>query len=476
MNIFLMLIKQLRQRALATWLTTLSVILGVALGVAVLVAWRESERLFAQSDFGIDLIVGPRSSATQLVLNSLYHMDESPGVIPYSFYERMQRGGDWRKFVQQSAPLVVGDSFEQYRLIGTLPSLFGFAEDGATALDAGAMEVRLGQPYRIATGKCFNARKFEAVIGSEVAQKSGLSIGSVFQATHGLPNASAVPDIHPEKWTVVGILAPTHTPNDRVIFLPIQSLFAIAEHEEGIEAIQDRREKEDAAHGNAVSKKPEAAEHDHHDEHDGHEHHHDGDEPKGYTLADDGIMTIKLPKDEWLLSAVLVKSRGPSAAIQLYNELRTNRDAMGAYPAQVMRQFFDLFIPAVLKTFLAVASMVIVVAGVSILVSIYNSISGRMQDIAIMRALGATQKRIVLLICLEAGGIGAAGAILGLLAGHLMVAAAAGYMQATAGVHVNWILVSPAELIYAGSVVILATIAGVVPALKAYRVPVADNL
>lgn len=459
MNLFHMLFKQLRQRALSTWLTMLSVLLGVALGVAVLVAWRESERLFAQSDFGVDLVVGPKASATQLVLNSLYHMDESPGVIPYSLYERMQRGGPWFKYVRQSAPLVVGDSYKQYRLIGTLPRLFGFADDGTTAIEAGAFEAHLGQPYRLAAGKSFAANKFEAVIGSDVAEKSGLKIGDIFQATHGLPNASEVPDIHPEKWTVVGILAPTHTANDRVIFMPIQSLFAIAEHEEGIEKIQANRDKEDG--------KVEA----------GHQHSNHGDaDEKGYTLNADGTFNLKLPKDEWLLSAILVKTRGPSPAMQLYGELRTSRDAMGAYPAQVMREFFDTFFAASLKAFLLVASLVIVVAGVSILVSIYNSISGRMQEIAIMRALGATRKRIVLLICMEAGIIGAIGTFIGLLVGHAMVAGASAYMESAAGVNFNWVLISRSELIYCLSVVLLSALAGAIPALKAYQVPVAENL
>ena len=35
-------------------------------------------------------------------------------------------------------------------------------------------------------------------------------------------------------WRVVGILKPTHTANDRVLFIPFISLYAIAEHEGGM--------------------------------------------------------------------------------------------------------------------------------------------------------------------------------------------------------------------------------------------------
>src|SRR5208282_2594501 len=36
------------------------------------------------------------------------------------------------------------------------------------------------------------------------------------------------------KWHVVGILKPTHTANDRILFIPFISLYAIEEHNEGM--------------------------------------------------------------------------------------------------------------------------------------------------------------------------------------------------------------------------------------------------
>src|SRR3954469_8374470 len=53
------ILKQMRQRALGTWLTLLSVLLGVALAIAVLLVNRESGRLFGQTDFVYELIIGP---------------------------------------------------------------------------------------------------------------------------------------------------------------------------------------------------------------------------------------------------------------------------------------------------------------------------------------------------------------------------------------------------------------------------------
>src|SRR3954470_3209214 len=92
MNVFQLVLKQMRQRALGTWLTLLSVLLGVALAVAVLLVRRGGESLFGQTDYGYDLIVG-KGSPLQLVLNTVYHIDRSPGNISYAIYENMARPG-----------------------------------------------------------------------------------------------------------------------------------------------------------------------------------------------------------------------------------------------------------------------------------------------------------------------------------------------------------------------------------------------
>jgi putative ABC transport system permease protein len=145
-------------------------------------------------------------------------------------------------------------------------------------------------------------------------------------------------------------------------------------------------------------------------------------------------------------------------------------------PASVMRDFFQVFLSPSSKMLQAVAYLVTVVAGVGILVSIYNSISARMKEIAILRALGATRAKILALICFEAGLVGLIGGILGLALGHLLGAAGSQYVERLVGEGFNWLTISRDEWLYLLAVVILAVIAGLVPALKAYRTPVATNL
>ena len=88
MSFLQLVFKQMRQRALSTWLTMLSVVLGVALATAVMIVHRGGGALFGQTEFGYDIIVGPpKGSSLQLVLNTVYQIDFPAGVVPYAVYE-----------------------------------------------------------------------------------------------------------------------------------------------------------------------------------------------------------------------------------------------------------------------------------------------------------------------------------------------------------------------------------------------------
>jgi putative ABC transport system permease protein len=125
---------------------------------------------------------------------------------------------------------------------------------------------------------------------------------------------------------------------------------------------------------------------------------------------------------------------------------------------------------------LLVACLVTIVAAVGILVSIYNSVSARMREIAILRALGATRVRVLLLICVEAGLVGLFGGLLGLLGGHLLAGVGSFYFDRYIGESIHWVRTDPQEWLYLGAVIVVAVLAGLIPALKAYSTPVATNL
>lgn len=460
MNIVQLVLKQMRQRSLSTWLTLLSVMLGVTLVIAILILRREGASLFGQSDYGFDVLVGPKSSALQLTLNTLYHLDRSPGNIPYSLYDELDHGEKFKSLVRLAVPFAVGDSYKGLRIVGTSTKMFGQSEEGQP-MGADAFEYRPGKHYQFAQGRVFHPHKFEAVIGSETAQRTGLKIGDTFQATHGLPKPDEAQDIHAEKWTVVGILQPTHTANDHVLFIPLTTFYCIFEHEEGLAAHAQIRQGAEPGQVSAQT---------------AHHEHHEGEEAKSYIMNADGTIDLKLPKDQWELSAVLVKARNPMAVQTLLYNFASRTDAGAVNPASTMHEFFSTFLDSSAKVLLLVAGLVTIVAAASIMTTIYNSVSARRREMAILRALGATRTRVLTLICVEAVIIGLAGGLAGFVAGHLIAAVGSIYMNQMVGEGLNWMSIGPEEWVYLLAVVAIALIAGLVPALKAYATPVATNL
>jgi putative ABC transport system permease protein len=343
--------------------------------------------------------------------------------------------------------------------------MFGYDDEGKELAPDRVFEYRPSRRYEFAQGRVFTANKFEAVIGADVEKLTGLRLGDTFQATHGLPQPGETPDIHKAKWTVVGVLKKTNTASDGVLYIPLISFYCIAEHDVGLVAQAAIREG---------SKLPRAAapttssDHDHHD--------HDEDEEKKYTVRDDGTIDLHLPKDVWGLSAILIRSRGGFNAMNLIYRVNNGPFAVAVNPASTMRDFFNTFFAGTAMLLLAIAALVTIVAAVGILVSIYNSVSARMREIAILRALGATRGKVLLLICLEAVTIGVIGAVGGLILAHLLAALASAFFARILGEGINWLAWDSMELLYLLAVVGICLIAGLVPAIKAYRVPVADNL
>jgi putative ABC transport system permease protein len=457
MNLLQLVFKQMRQRALSSWLTTLSVLLGVALWVAIAILNREGDKLFGQRDYGYDLLIGAKGSPLQLVMNTVYNIDKSPGNIPYDLYEKMLgREAPLNQYVRLAVPFAVGDTFKGHRIIATSTKMFGITEDGRPMTQP--FRYRYGKTFSLQSGRVFHPQKLEAVIGSDVAGRTGLKIGDHFHATHGGTEGTAHPDEHVDvEWEVVGILAPTHTAADKALYIPLITFYCIEAHEQALDMMAKVKSGQSAAEAASP----------HHD--------HDHEEPP-FKKNPDGMIEITTPKSEWKISGIYANGRSFAGGQQLAFELNNGDIAQAVIPADVMRQFFDTFLAPFGSVLQVVSILVLVVASVSILVSIYNSISARLKEIAILRALGATQGKILSMICTEAAVIGLLGAVLGLALGHGIAAAGSIYTQRVMGESLNWTTVSAIEWAYAGCVVILAAVAGLVPALKAYSAPVATNL
>jgi putative ABC transport system permease protein len=183
-----------------------------------------------------------------------------------------------------------------------------------------------------------------------------------------------------------------------------------------------------------------------------------------------------LPKAVWGISGVMVKAINGHGVMMLQYVINNGELAAAVNPANEMRSFFAIFLKPSTALLLAITILVTIVAAVGILVSIYNSVSARLREIAILRALGATRVRVLGLICLEAALIGLIGGFAGLVVGHLLGWGVSAGIEAYLGEGINWWQPDALEGLYWAAVIVLAALAGLVPALKAYKTPVATNL
>ena len=147
-----------------------------------------------------------------------------------------------------------------------------------------------------------------------------------------------------------------------------------------------------------------------------------------------------------------------------------------AWPiATVMADLFDK-IGWFDRVLALVAYLVALVATLSVLASIYNSMNERRREIAILRALGARRRTIFGAILLEAASISAIGMVVAFGCYLAIMTVAAGVIRAQTGVVLDPMKYNSVMLWAPASLILLGALAGVVPAVKAYRTHVAEYL
>lgn len=396
MTLFLIVLRSLRQHALSTTITALSIALAGGLMLSVWVVKEQSQDTFTQANTGFDGVLGARGSKLQLVLNAIFHLEASPGNVAAADYEAIKK----HPAVKQAIPIAVGDNLRGFRIVGTIPELFTDVEYAPE------------KKFSFAEGRIFNGSEKEAVLGSFAAARLGLRVGDTFHPFHGLTfNEKSQ---HADTYHVTGILAPSNTPADKVVWIPLSGLQTMAGHD---------------------------------------------------------------PKAATDVSAVLVKLRSPAAGFMIdmmYNK-QGNRLTF-AYPiGMVMAELFDKigWFDQVLSL---IAYLVGLVSGAGVLVAIYNSMSARRRDIAILRALGAGRGTLFGAIVLEATLIGLIGMIAAFGVYAIIVSAVAAIIQAQTGIMLATFTYHPVMLWAPAGMIALCALCGLLPAMKAYRTDIAENL
>src|SRR5471032_2997965 len=83
--------------------------------MAVWVVKTEANQAFTGVTGGFDAVLGARSSKLQLVLNSIFHLEDSPGNIAAADVEVIRN----HPAVEIAVPIAVGDNYKGVRLSGT---------------------------------------------------------------------------------------------------------------------------------------------------------------------------------------------------------------------------------------------------------------------------------------------------------------------------------------------------------------------
>ena len=518
MKLWMIAWRSIQQRGLASALTMLSMALGVMMVVAVLtIHGVVSESFRNNSSLGYNMIVGAKGGKLQLTLNTVYYLSQPVENIPYDYYLEFknksvreaeyqhslgkarleaqgaalevvgasgdalgvpglsalaptlakqaiqkacvkgmdrEREGKYALFTQFAIPLCLGDYYGKFRCVGTTPAMF---DD--------LLNPHTNKPYEFSAGRNFKHYDsehgyFECVVGSTVAREMDIKIGDGVNPAHGDPEGHT----HGQQFAVVGILRPTGTPNDRAVFVNMEGFYLMDDHAKPLE----KGDEEEAAAADSTAPKTAAKK------------------------IPDPLVT-----EQREITAMLVRTINPLVTPGLQNSINEGGTAQAVLPIQEIFNLLEFIVVPIQRLLLALTAMICVVSGISILVSIYNSMSDRRRDIAVMRALGASRWTVFAVILFEAIILSLGGGLLGSVAGHTLNTVASQQIEDQTGVKIGFTTFAPGpkvsellgasqsfafdprlslELLLIPAMMLLAVVVGIWPAISAYRTDVSKSL
>ncbi|HAA60529.1 MAG TPA: ABC transporter permease [Planctomycetaceae bacterium] len=449
MNLWSIAVKSVKQRALASALTSLSVALGVMLMVVVLVANGMAERMFVQTATGYDLILGPKGSQLELVLTSIYRIGVAGEPLPYRFYRELTSETGNR--IDRAIPITMGDVTRQgaFPIVGTTPDYFVLPYMHEADGTPRKFQFRTRSLDGKHTGEGLIRNPFDATIGAVVARQNGWDIGSKLKLVHGGSDGH----VHDEEFTVSGVLAATGTPNDRTVFVHLDGFYMISGHEKPLsEAIARERE----FFGNVSEESLRALEA---EKSGGH-----GPVPE----AQKEVTAILLNIQGEIGEKVLAESR-------LMSRLNEGVQAQAVKPIVQIDRMMQILIGPIRTLLIGLTSLIIAVSGIGIFVSIYNSMADRKKEIAIMRALGARRQTVLTVILAESTLLCVVGGLAGFVLAHLLILVASPVVAGYGLVIDPWTF-AWGELVLLPVLIALASLVGFVPGMTAYRTDVARTL
>jgi len=388
----------LRARPLNTALSLLLLALGVGTIVLLLLVVGQIEERMYRDARGIDLVVGAKGSPMQLILSGIYHADAPTGNIPLAEAQSLAK----HRLIRRAIPLALGDGWKGYRVVGAgheYPAHYG---------------------AKPAAGRLWE-KPMEAVLGAEVAARTGAGVGARFAGSHGVTGQGEEHGAVP--YEVVGVLGRTGSVLDRLVLTSIESVWQVHEQEHGPEDEEDKK-----------------------------------------AMREDREVTV-----------LLLQYASPLAAAMLPRQINSKTELQAASPAYETARLFRI-VGVGVEALRAFALILILAAGLSVFIALYNALQERRYDLAVMRTLGASPARLFGMLLAEGLLLALAGTALGLVLGHAFVSGLGAWLEAQQQYPVTGLEFRIEELWLALSAVGVGVVAAVVPAWRAYRTDVSRTL
>ncbi len=258
----------------------------------------------------------------------------------------------------------------------------------------------------------FWAKPLEVVLGAETARLAHLKIGENFIGSHGLVDGGGTHADHP--YTVVGVLNQTGSVIDQLILTSVESAWVVHEH------------------GN---------------EHD----------------------------TEKEITAYLIQYTSPLAAASFPRRVNASSTLQGASPAIETSRLFALLGIGV-STLKIFASIMMICAALGIFIGLSNVLNEQRADLALLRLLGATPATVFFTVALQGITLGLLGVILGMLLGHSGAEWMGVAIQKTHRIQLTGWVFFKEEIGVAVAALLLAVLAALLPAWRAYRSAVPETL
>jgi len=467
MNLLQIAWKNIRQNQATSILGVLLTAFGTGILCVLLLTSHQLEEQLDNNSRGIDLVVGAKGSPIQLILSSVYHMDNPTGNISLAEANKLTAN----PMVKLAVPLSLGDNYRGHRIVGTDSSF----------LQLYGLELAEGRLWQ---------GDFEAVVGAEVVRRHGLRIGDKIYGAHGLSSGGHTHDEHP--YTVTGILGTKHPIADRLILTNLASVWRMhGDHADTDAEAHDHGHHHDADHQHDVVGVEE------------HEHHHG--ETHEHTTTDHPTPTTDHPtpttdhrspntdhptpttdhqlvksimgdigSGEREITSLLIQYRNPAAIGMFPRLVNQNTALQAASPAIESARLFSL-LGIGIDSLQVLAYVIMLMAALSIFISLYNALKNRKYDLAIMRTLGASQGKLFGIVIAEGILLTFVGAVFGIIIGHIALYAISSSTTGNATL-LNAMTLLPQEAWLVAIGVGIGFVAAALPAIKAYRTPISQTL